>query len=166
MKKVFPLAVIALLIVLGAWIWESRPWTKAVEERSGFDLIDKKQKELVAMGSKVKTLQITGDAVDFANRTNDPKIPSTVPDEFVYPGATVQVAQQLGGRGVIVVLATSEPKAKVVDFLLKALVKADWKQISGSLLTTADFEKENQKAQVGVTTEGQITIISLGLTFP
>lgn len=165
MKKVFPIVVIVLLIVLGAWIGESRPWIKAVEERSGFDLIDKKQKELVAMGSKVKTLQIIGDAADFSSRTDDPRIPSTVPDEFVYPGATVQVVQQLGGRGMIAVLATSEPKAKVADFLLKALVEADWKQTSGSLWETADFEKSNQKAQVGVATEGQITIISLGLTF-
>ena len=156
MKKVFPIAIVILVIIFGAWVLDSQPWIKAVEERSGFDLIDKKQKELVAMGSKVKTLQIIGKTTEV----------STIPNEFIYPGATVQVMQQLAGRGVIAVMATDESRAKVADFLLKTLNEADWKQTSGSLGEMADFEKGKQKAQVGVSTEAEVTIISLGLTFP
>lgn len=157
--------VAIVAIVAALWIWDNKPWIKEVEEKSGFDLIDKKQKEVDAVGDKAIVFQSVGNTADFSNGTIDPKIPSTVPNEFIYPGAAVQLIQQLGGRGVIAVLATSEPQAKVADFLLNKLTTAGWKKTSGSMQEVADFEKDSQKAQVEVSIEGNITIISLGLTF-
>lgn len=157
MSKIILIMVAIVAIVAALRIWDAKPWIKAVEEKSGFDLIDKAQKEVEAMGGKAVIFQSVGNV--------NSRIPSTVPNEFIYPGATVQMIQQLGGRGIIVVLATSEPSNKVADFLLNKLTPSGWKKISGSIQEVAEFEKGTQKAQIEVSNEGNITLISLGLTF-
>lgn len=165
MSKIILIVVVILAIVAALWIWDNKPWIKAVDEKSGFDLIDKTQKEVEAIGNRAIIFQSVGNTESFSNGTIDPKIPSTIPGEFVYPGSTVQTIQQLGGRGIIVVLATYEPKNKVSDFLLSQLASSGWKKISGSIQEIANFEKASQKAQIEVSVEENITIISLGLTF-
>ena len=163
-KIILIIAMIVGVALAGFWFWDTKPWVKEMEIPSGFDLITKNSQELVKMGPKVKTILSIGDAQDFAKGGRDPRIPSTVPPEFVYPGATLQTMQQMGGRGVAIVLATSEPVGKVSSFLADKLSGAGWQKVPGAL-EGDEFEKGEQKAQVRVTSDDGKTVIAVGFIF-
>lgn len=98
-----------------------------------------------------------------ASAGRDPKIPKTVPDEFIYKGAAVVNLEQLAGRGIALVAITPDVPDLVAATILKQVKDAGWEVYEGGG-TVFSVKKDSQKANVKVEKDEQ-TVLVVALTF-
>lgn len=98
-----------------------------------------------------------------ANAGRDPRIPNTVPNEFIYKGAALVSLEQMARRGVALVLITPDSEDSVAKAVLKQVKDAGWEVYEGGD-TIFSVKRGSQKANVRVEKDDQ-TVLVIALTF-
>lgn len=98
-----------------------------------------------------------------ANAGREPRIPRTVPNEFVYKGAALINLEQMAGRGVALVAITPDSPDTIAETILKQVKDAGW-EVYEEGNNVFSVKKGNQKANVKVEKDDQ-TVLVVALTF-
>lgn len=96
--------------------------------------------------------------------TRDPRMPKSVPDEFIYPKAVVFNVEQIGNAGVAVVMMSGDSFGQVSSKIAPAVRNSGWELTAGA----SDFlelARGAQKAKVSLARQDSGTVISIALTY-
>lgn len=162
-SQIVLLLIIGALVVGGIYFMNSTKKQSESKRMTGRELIAKKQDEILSR-KDIDIISPKGISASAQGASRDPKIPSYVPDELVYPGAKVVSMEQLGGKGIALVLVSPDPQNQVGGKVAKAVSVAGWELVEGSA-THLNLKKGDQKALVKVDSKDSSTILTVALTF-
>lgn len=160
-SKVGLILVLIILAGAGFFIWSRKDGQK--NEFTGYKLIEKQLNKVAALENEEIMITI-GKSSQFTGEKRDPRIPQTVPDEFLYPGASVQAVQQYANRGATLVLATEDKLNVVKDVMMESLADNGWEK-TRETESELEYKLGEQKALIIFEDSDKYTLLTVSLTF-
>lgn len=162
LSQILLVLIIGALVVGGVYLFTSTKKQSESERMTGRELIAKKQEEILNR-KDIDIVSPKGISASAQGATRDPKIPSSVGDEFVYPGAAVVTMEQIADKGIVIVSVSPDSFGQVSSKIANQVRDGGWELIEGSS-THLTLKKGDQKAKVSVDTKDSDTVLTVSLT--
>lgn len=162
-SQILILVIIGAVVLGGIYLITSTKKQPQTQRMTGRELIAKKQEEILNK-KDIDIIYPKGISASAQGASRDPKIPSSVGDEFVYPGASVVTMEQMAGKGIVVITVSPDSFGQVSSKVANQVREAGWELIDGSS-THLTLKKGDQKAKVSLSSKDSSTVLTVAISF-